>query len=228
MERPTLNDVEARILGVLIEKAFTTPDQYPLSINAIINGSNQKSNRDPVTSFTEAEIVVGLQGLVPKHLAGRAMSASSRVDKYQHSAAQALGLERRGLAILAELLMRGPQAQGELRSRVNRMATTKSLDELNIELEKMIQAGLVQRVAPLPGSRATRYGQLLAPGLYSAEATPQATPPTPAPATPAPTAAPVPSAASQAERITKLEGEVRYLKASVEKLFGIIERKEWN
>src|SRR5688572_24524311 len=114
MSQVQLNPHEARLLGVLIEKALTTPEQYPLSIHAATAGCNQKNNRWPVTEFSEAEVHVGMQGLVMKHLAGRVVAAGSRVDKYRHSANEALSLDEPHLAVLAELLMRGPQQPGEL------------------------------------------------------------------------------------------------------------------
>jgi len=161
-----LNGHEARLLGVLVEKALTTPDQYPLSLNAATNGCNQKNNRWPVTDYTEAEVHVATQGLVMKHLAGRVVAAGSRVDKYRHSAGETLGLDDAHLALLAELLMRGPQQPGELRSRVDRMAPTPSLEALQARLAKLIEKGYARRIAPLPGERAERYVQLLCPDAH--------------------------------------------------------------
>ena len=221
MDHPTLNDAEARILGVLIEKAFTTPGQYPLSLNGLLSGCNQKSNRDPVTNFVEAEIVVGLQGLVPKHLAGKVSESGSRVDKYKHSAKERLGVGDGELAILAELLMRGPQAQGELRSRVHRMVETPSLDDLRARLDTLIERGLVERVAPLPGSRATRFAQCLSPGLHAAEPAPSAAVPTPPPsAAPDETRAATPTGTSLESRVDALEREVRELRNTLATLIG--------
>jgi uncharacterized protein len=164
---PRLNDAEARVLGVLIEKSLTTPNGYPLSLNSAVNGCNQKSNRDPQTSFVEAEVVVALQGLVPKGLAGRVMRAGSRVESFRHTAHAGLGLEDGELAILAELLLRGPQAQGQLRARVDRMSPTPTLEELRARLDGLVTAGFVARVAPPPGTRAEHFVQLLAPDLHA-------------------------------------------------------------
>jgi len=228
MEHPRLNDAEARILGVLVEKSFTTPDQYPLSLNALRNGCNQKSNRDPVTSFVEAEVTVGLQGLVPKHLAGKVMEAGSRVEKFRHTANQALGVNARQLAVLAELLMRGPQAQGELRARVHRMVATATLPELQEAIDALIAAGLAQRVAPLPGSRAARYAQCLCPGLHAgaepaaAVAAPSSSAPARAEASAPPSIASTPEAPEASSalelRVAALEREVAELRESLDEL----------
>ncbi len=162
-----LDQYEARLLGVLIEKAFTTPDQYPLTLNAAVNGANQKSNREPVLSLSEDEVSTALEGLGKKDLAQRVFLDGSRVDKYVHIASKTLSLGRVELAIVAELLMRGPQAPGELRARVNRMAPIGSIEQLMSALEPLVERGLVQRVAAAAGGRAERYVQLLSPGLHS-------------------------------------------------------------
>ena len=196
MEHPELNEHEARVLGVLIEKELTTPDQYPLSLNALGNGCNQKSNRDPVVDFLEAELVVALQGLTMKGLAGRVSGAGSRVEKYRHNARERLKLSALETAVLAELLMRGPQAPGELRSRVNRMSKVSGLEELRAPLAALQEKGLVARLAPGHGSRAERFVQRLAPGLHpersgglSGEGAPASSPRSPASDAAPPTAA---------------------------------------
>ena len=214
-----LNAHEARVLGVLVEKAYTTPDQYPLTLNATANGSNQKSNRNPVVDFSEAEIVVALQGLQMKQLAGGAFPAGSRVEKWQQSAKAHFGIADRPLAVLAELLLRGPQTPGELRTRANRMQTIASLDELSQDLAVLMDKGYVQRLAPAHGSRAERYGQLLAPGLHpdgepaAPQAAPAAAASAPAPAAPAP-----PSPAGLGARVEALESEVSTLRQQLNTL----------
>ena len=155
-----LNAHEARVLGVLIEKAFTTPDQYPLSLNALTNGCNQKSNRAPVTDYSEAEVTVALTGLRHKHLAGASLGAGSRVERWRHNAQEGLKVGERALAVLAELLVRGAQAPGELRTRASRMRNLASLEELQKALEELDGQGLVQRVS---GGRADRWAQTLCP-----------------------------------------------------------------
>ncbi|MCC7015313.1 MAG: DUF480 domain-containing protein [Planctomycetes bacterium] len=166
MTATQLNSHEARVLGVLIEKALTVPDQYPLSLNAATNGSNQKNNRWPVADYTEAEVHVALQGLVMKHFAGRVVSAGSRVDKYRHTANERLGFDDAHVAVLAELLMRGPQQPGELRTRVERMAPTATLEVLQQRLARLIEKGYVKRIEALPGERAERYIQTLCPDAH--------------------------------------------------------------
>ncbi len=169
-----LDPYEARLFGVLIEKALTTPEQYPLSINAATNAANQKSNRDPVLSLDEDQVALTLERLVQKYLARKVFLANSRVEKYCHNGKDGLGLEARELAILAELLMRGPQTAGELRTRASRMQPIESLEQLTAILSPLIEHGFVQRIAPAPGSRAERYVQLLSPDLHPLDAAPPA------------------------------------------------------
>lgn len=161
-----LNAHEARVLGVLVEKAFTTPDQYPLSLNAATTGSNQKSNRNPVVVVSMAEVTVALQGLQMKQLAGASFPAGGRVEKWRHSAKEHLALDDRALAVLTELLLRGPQAPGELRARASRMCPIATLDVLAQVLDGLIAKGFAKRVPPAAGSRVERFGQCLAPTLH--------------------------------------------------------------
>ena len=166
MTVPHLNPYEARVLGVLIEKALTVPDQYPLSLHAATTGSNQKNNRWPVVEYSEAEVHIAFQGLLAKHLAHRSISAGSRVDKYKHGAQDALGLDDAHAAILAELLMRGPQQPGELRSRVERMTPGLTAELLMERIARLRETGYVKRIDPLPGERAERYVQVLCPEAH--------------------------------------------------------------
>jgi uncharacterized protein YceH (UPF0502 family) len=165
-----LDPYEARLFGVLVEKALTTPEQYPLTVNGALNGANQKSNRDPVLALEEGQVAMALERLVQKYLARKVFPGNSRVEKYCHNGKDGLGLETAELAIMAELLMRGPQTAGELRTRANRMRPIESLDQLTSILEPLIERGFVQRLAPAPGSRAERYVQLLSPGLHRLDA----------------------------------------------------------
>src|SRR5690349_1478998 len=112
-----LTPAEARVLGVLIEKGFTTPNQYPLSINAIANGANQLTNRDPVMQLSEDQAFDAAEGLRNKQLAVRVDQAGSRVHKYKHIAVETLHCRQAEVAVLAELLLRGPQTVGEIRAR---------------------------------------------------------------------------------------------------------------
>jgi uncharacterized protein YceH (UPF0502 family) len=176
---PELNAHEARLLGVLFEKERTTPDQYPLSLHALTAGANQKSNRDPATDWSEAEVLVGLTGLIHKGLAGKVSVAGSRVDKYRQNARETLGVGDARLALLSELLMRGPQTVGELRTRAGRMHDFHSTDAVLAELAAMAGAGLVRRLDAPPGSRAERWLQLLCPGLHPIPSGDESAPPQP-------------------------------------------------
>lgn len=222
----TLNLHEARVLGVLIEKGYTTPEQYPLSLNAATNGANQKSNRDPVSDFSEAEVTVALTGLKFKHLVGATTPAGSRVEKYRHNALERLGVDDPSLAVLAELLLRGPQTQGELRQRASRMRTIASLDELQQVLAGLTEHGLVRRLPPRPGSRAERYGELLSEA--SPEGAEEAAPASsPAPSSPAPSPAasgspasgsPAPGDPAPGDRVDLLEARVATLERQLSRL----------
>src|SRR3954470_822836 len=160
-----LSPDEVRVLGVLIEKSTTTPEQYPLSMNAVVNGANQKNNRDPVTSMTEDQAFDAVEGLRQKGLAVRVDVPGNRVSKYRHNATDVLHVRAGELAVLAELLLRGPQTQGELRGRASRMAPLDSLDVVRDMIRALTERPdpLVRQIPPLPGSRAERYMQLLAP-----------------------------------------------------------------
>ena len=215
----SLNSHEARVLGVLIEKAYTTPDQYPLSLNGATNGCNQKSNRDPKVDFSEAEVRIALQGLRMKGLAGGAVLAGSRVEKFRHNAKEILKVGERAVAVMAELMLRGPQTAGELRTRAKRMRDIPSLEDLSEVLDELQTAGFVREV---PGGRATKYAQLLCPQLH-----PDGAPVSEPALEPAPSAVgegPVRPSASPSpdgqltERVAALETEVSELKAAVKKL----------
>jgi len=167
-DHPTLEPAEARVLGVLVEKSLTTPGQYPLTLNALVSGVNQKSNRDPVLRMSEDDVFDALGGLRHKGLAAEVLLSGSRVSKYRHYGKDALGIPTSALAVLAELLLRGPQSVGELRSRTARMHPTESLDALEGVLHALMERDppLVEEHPPPPGSRARRYVQLLRPALH--------------------------------------------------------------
>ena len=159
----SLNPDESRVLGVLIEKATTTPEQYPLSVNAVTNGANQKNNRDPVRTMTEIECFDATESLRAKGLVARVDQMGSRVPKFRHLAGEVLQARTSELAILAELLLRGPQTLGEIRGRASRMAPLESLEVVQNLLNALMTRPepLVRELPPLPGSRAVRYAQLL-------------------------------------------------------------------
>jgi uncharacterized protein YceH (UPF0502 family) len=214
MERIELNEHELRALGVLIEKDMTTPDQYPLSLNAATTGCNQKSNRDPVVDYVEAEVDVALQGLVHKGLAGRVMG--SRVERFRHNAREVLELGDAELAVLAELCLRGPQAPGELRGRAARMHALATLEALSPVLARLIERGLARRLPPGPGSRVERFEQTLCKSAAQ-ESRPAAPTPAPQAASSAPAAAsPTPARRNDlAEQVALLRRQIDFLASSL-------------
>jgi len=158
-----LSAAEARALGALMEKEATTPEYYPLSLNALINACNQRSNREPVTNLDEDDVRQALHGLENKGLAGRARSAEGRVTKYEHWLGEAFNFSRAEQALVCVLLLRGPQTPGELRNRTERMHRFDELSDVLAGLEK-----LMQREPPLaavlprhPGFKESRYAHLL-------------------------------------------------------------------
>jgi uncharacterized protein len=212
---PGLTPTEARVLGVLIEKAQTTPGQYPITLNGLVNGCNQLSNRHPVTNLDEDTVLAALDSLRGKQLAREVALTGSRVAKFKHAARETIGVDTNQLIILAELMLRGPQTVGELRSRASRMHPLESLDITQNVLQSLIERpeALVIELPPEPGSRARRYAQLLAPAAHPLEATP-----IPASTSIGDTNASSPGAAAHnhlAERIDQLEQEVASLRAAI-------------
>ncbi len=158
---------ETRIIGSLIEKAITTPENYPLSLNALVNACNQKSNRDPVVTLDEATVQQTLDELVKKRLVSARSGFGSRVTKYQHRFANTefseLQLDERELAILCELFLRGPQTPGELRGRASRLCPFNDVGEVETALESLMtreEGALVARLPREPGKRESRYAHL--------------------------------------------------------------------
>jgi len=157
-----LTEIETRVLGSLIEKDITTPDYYPLSLNALVNACNQKNNRDPVMTLDEAAVRDALASLQEKRMAGPASGADSRVTKFEHRLQEVFNFDRREIAIVCVLLLRGPQTPGELRSRTDRMYHFEALDDIVSTLDR-----LAQREPPLaailprqPGTKESRYTHL--------------------------------------------------------------------
>ena len=192
-----LTPPEQRVLGCLIEKRWTTPDQYPLSLNALRLACNQSTNRDPVTTYDEATVRQAADRLTKYGLARLASGHSSRATKYRHLAEDGLGLGREELAVLAVLLLRGPQTPGELKARSDRMASIASLSDVERVLSVLADRGYVRRLGRRPGQKEDRFEQLLggagtqanAGEIASATAptTFAQTPPAPAATPPAPT-----------------------------------------
>src|ERR1700693_3752099 len=166
-----LNEVETRVLGSLVEKDVTTPDYYPLSLNALVNACNQKNNRDPVMNLDEEAVRQALDTLQEKRLAGPASGADSRVTKYEHRAQEVFNFTRGETAILCVLLLRGPQTPGELRGRTERMFRFETLDDVQSSLQRLMQRDppLVKVLPRQPGTKEYRYVHLLAGDVAGAE-----------------------------------------------------------
>jgi len=151
---------------------MTVPAQYPLTLNSLVSGANQKNNREPVTNLDENRVLDGIQGLRGKGLALIVDMAGSRVDKYRHNAREVLKVETSALVVLTELLLRGPQTVGELRTRASRMHALDSLEVVEGILAGLMEREqpLVKKIPPARGSRAERYVQLLCEGLHPLDA----------------------------------------------------------
>lgn len=205
---------ECRVLGVLVEKAQTTPAQYPLTLNALVSGANQKSNRHPVLNLTEDDALHAMDGLRSKGLAREVMLSGSRVEKHRHIAREALDVTTDELVILAELLLRGPQTVGELRGRASRMHPIESIETATATLEHLMgrEEPLVRRCPPASGSRAPHFAQLLCPDLHPIDAG----------STPGPSPAIAASASLDVDelitRVERLEGQVSALRDALEGL----------
>ena len=158
-----LNSAETRVLGALVEKDITTPDYYPLSLNALINACNQKNNREPVTNFDEETVRLALRNLSDKQLAGMARGADGRVAKYEHHLQEVFNFTRAETAILCVLLLRGPQTPGELRGRGERMHRFEDLDEVLSGLQQLMrrEPPLAKALGRRPGTKEIRYAHLL-------------------------------------------------------------------
>jgi uncharacterized protein YceH (UPF0502 family) len=226
-----LDAIEARILGVLIEKETTTPEQYPLSLNSLAAGCNQKSNRDPVLELSDSEVSAGLERLRRKSLVGAAHASGARVEKYKHAAGAVWQLAAGELAVMAELMLRGAQMPGELRSRADRMSRFETLEALAATLENLRAKGFVRRLEPLPGARAPQWEQIVAQRSGPDAAAPAAATRTPLsegayplPRAPEPAASPASrsSAASGTleARVAALEAEVARLASLYDSLAG--------
>lgn len=209
----TLDDVEVRVLGCLIEKELTTPEYYPLSLNALTNACNQKSNRDPVMALQETDVVRALDSLRFKRFA-RVAGDSGRVSKYRHSLAESLRLDPPALAVVAELLVRGPQTIGELRTRGERMASFADLAAVETVLQELMELNppLVLKLERQPGRKEVRYAHFFS-GI---------------PQVSEEDAAPAPERArlkvmAEDERFAKLEEEVGSLRTEVSELRQLVE-----
>jgi uncharacterized protein YceH (UPF0502 family) len=196
--------IQARVLGSLIEKEVSTPEYYPLSLNALVNACNQKNNREPVMHLEEHEVREALQNLEDQQLAGPARGADSRVTKYEHHLQEVFNFTRAETAILCELLLRGPQTPGELRNRAERLYHFEEVADVTSVLQRLAQRepALVAPLSRQPGAREVRYSHLL-----SGEPVVQA----PSPAEPA-------SSSSTHDRLIQLENEVAQLRKEMAEL----------
>ena len=208
--------LEARVIGCLIEKQVTTPDQYPLSLNSLVAACNQKSNRDPVMSLDEPTVQCTLDTLSRKHLVLERSGFGSRVPKYQHLFCNTefgtLKFSPQELAIVCELLLRGPQTPGELRSRASRMAPFTDVSEVETALQALQEresGPLVAQLPREPGRRESRYMQLFS-GKPPAQPAAESAPPG--------DAAPPSAAETLASRVARLEAELELLRAEFEEL----------
>jgi uncharacterized protein YceH (UPF0502 family) len=197
-----LTEIEVRVLGSLIEKDITTPDYYPLSPNALVNACNQKNNREPVMAIDEASVSNVLATLQEKRLAGPASGADSRVTKYEHRLQEVFNFDRREIAILCVLLLRGPQTPGELRGRTERMYRFEALDDVISTLDRLShrEPPLAAVLPRQPGTKESRYMH-----LFSGDA-----PPTEVMQARAPT-----SSMQNTDRLAHLENEVLELRKEV-------------
>ena len=164
-----LTPAEARVLGALVEKEVTTPDYYPLSLNALVNACNQRSNREPVMDLDEEAVRQALHGLEDLRLAGRARGADGRVTKYEHWLGEAFNFSRAETALLCVLLLRGPQTPGELRGRTERLHRFEEIGEVLAGLQKLMERepALVAVLPRQPGTKESRYAHLLSGGVES-------------------------------------------------------------
>jgi hypothetical protein len=207
-----LTPIEARVLGSLVEKDITTPDYYPLSLNALVNACNQKNNRDPVMTLDEDAVRDALSGFQSQRLAGPAGGADSRVTKYEHRLQEVYNFSRGEIAVLCVLLLRGPQTPGELRGRTERMHRFEDLDQVQGALQR-----LMQREPPLaavlprqPGTKEARYAHLMSGEIdYTAPQHALAA---------SPTTGDSPLESDLRDRIAHLEQDVAELRSKIEEL----------
>ena len=202
-----MSDVEVRVLGALIEKDMTTPEYYPLSLNALVNACNQKSNRSPVVGYDEPTVARVIESLREKKLALVLTGRDHRVPKYRHWAWETLGLGHREMAILCVLMLRGPQTLGELKDRTERMYNFDDLASVEVCLDHLTERQpepLVTKLARQPGAREPRYAHLLSGEVRPSEPDAQ----------PAPVQMLAPQGAS-ADRMAKLQSDIDELRSEV-------------
>jgi uncharacterized protein YceH (UPF0502 family) len=165
-----LDAAEARVLGSLLEKEVATPEYYPLSLNALVNACNQKSNREPVVAYDEDTVEVALEGLRTKGLALRSSGRDSRVPKHAQRFTEKFNFGRREAAVLCVLLLRGPQTTGELRGRTERLYTFDDLEAVESTLHRLAEIGFVKQLPRQPGTKEPRWAHLMCGDVEVAEA----------------------------------------------------------
>lgn len=205
-----LTAIECRVLGCMIEKSITTPENYPLSLNSLVNACNQKSNRSPVMDLDEPEVLDALDELRAQHLCFRVDTAGSRVPKFKYAIPEKWEFRPAHLAILCELLIRGPQTPGELRTRGERMHAFLDLAEVHAALETMQEheEGVFVKKLPIQaGKKEARYAQLIGGDSDFSDTEDSET-----------TAQPIPSGPSRNERVEQLEAQVADLQEQVASL----------
>src|SRR6202167_5923343 len=208
-----LTENEVRVLGSLIEKDITTPEYYPLSLNALVNACNQKSNREPVMQLDEDAVRDALEGLQQQRMAGPARGADSRVTKFEQRLQELFNFTRPEIAVLCVLLLRGPQTPGELRGRAERMHRFEALEDVQSALQKLMQREppLAKVLPRQPGTKESRYAHLLAGDVVEAEV-------------PVPASVGVASNSADGERISRLEEELVELRREVAEVKDLMER----
>jgi hypothetical protein len=201
-----LNEIECRVIGALIEKEITTPEYYPLSLNALVNACNQKSNREPVMNLDESAVRKALHSLDNQSLVRYVSASDSRVTKYEHRFQEAFNFYRHEVAILCVLLLRGPQTPGELRTRTERMHHFDDLSAVQSSLHHLMnrEPPLAKVLSRQPGTKEARYAHLLSGDVEAYEAKPGAEP--------EPEAA---VSSANGERLESLERELASLRSEV-------------
>jgi uncharacterized protein YceH (UPF0502 family) len=221
-----LNPTEARVLGALIEKEITTPEYYPLSLNALVNACNQKNNRDPVTTLDEAEVRQALHGLETERLAGP-VRGDTRVPKYEHRIQEVFNFTRGEIAVIDVLLLRGPQTPGELRGRTERMYKFDELSDVQSVLQRLIAREpepLVKILPRQPGTKEARYAHLLSGDVETFEAQPSSSRYAESPAYAGPSSLSSEETEDLKERMAQLEAEVAILSRELSELRQGFER----
>ena len=210
-----LNEVEARVVGSLVEKQITTPEYYPLTLNALVQACNQKNNRDPVMSLDEPQVMGAVESLRDKNLVYVFYGSTSRVPKYKHMLPEVFHLDSRQVAVLSVLMLRGPQTVGELRERAGRLAEFTTLGEVEEALQSLAadeSEPLVTKLVRQPGQKEARYAHTLSGEVVATDGAGES------PREHVPVKRP-----GEAERLSKLEGEVEILRAEVTELRQLLD-----